>query len=127
MTFSLTLLKPLVRTVKVDFCLLLRETMPSQRADVWAKANMEGRRTSIAASNKAMRCFTMESAPLIVRDFLFKLKSGKYCTPVFPFARLARTRLAIEGVGDRWLVSRFRQQPEVDVHDEFQRSAQGWG
>src|SRR5258706_4894689 len=84
MTFSSKLVEFLARTVKVDFCLLLRETMPSQRADVWAKANMEGRRTSIAASNKVMRCFTMESAPLIVRDFLFKLKNGKYCTPVFP-------------------------------------------
>src|SRR6266446_6072475 len=84
MTFSSKLVELLARTVKVDFCLLLRETMPSQRADVCAKANMEGRRTSIAASNKVMRCFTMESAPLIVRDFLFKLKNGKYCTPVFP-------------------------------------------
>src|SRR6266446_1251333 len=122
MTFSSKLVEFLARTVKVDFCLLLRETMPSQRADVWAKANMEGRR-SIAASNKVMRCFTIESAPLIVRDFLFELKNGKYCTPVFPFARLARTHLASDGVGDRWLISRFRQQSSVDVHDEFQRSA----
>src|SRR5947209_9653083 len=75
MTFSSKLVELLARTVKVDFCLLLRETMPSQRADVWAKANMEGRRTSIAASNKVMRCFTMESAPLIVRDFLFDSKT----------------------------------------------------
>src|SRR5713101_8471457 len=99
MTFSLTLLKPLVRTVKVDFCLLLRETMPSQRADVWAKANMGGKRTSIAASNNVMRCFTMESAPLLIRDFLFELKNGKHCTPVFPFARLL---MATVGVVDRW-------------------------
>jgi len=39
--FSSKLVEFLARTVKVDFCLLLRETMPSQRADVWAKANME--------------------------------------------------------------------------------------
>src|ERR1700674_3226042 len=88
MTFSSKLVELLARTVKVDFCLLLRATMPSQRADVWAKANMEGRRTSIAASDKVMRCFTMESAPLLIRDFLFELKNGKHCTPVFPFARL---------------------------------------
>src|SRR2546429_6460330 len=88
MTFSSKLVELLARTVKVDFCLLLGETMPSQRADVWAKANMEGRRTSIAASNKVMRCFTMESAPLLIRDFLFKLENGKHCTPVFPSVRL---------------------------------------
>src|ERR1700719_2663495 len=88
MTFSSKLVELLARTVKVDFCLLLRETMPSQRADVWAKANMEGRRTNIAASNNGMRCFTMESAPLSIRDFLFELKNGKNCTPLFPFARL---------------------------------------
>src|SRR6266568_6798105 len=84
MTFSLTLLKPLVRTVKVDFCLLLRETMPSQRADVWAKADMEGKKTTIAASNIVMRFFPMESAPLVTRDFLFGLENGKHCTPVYP-------------------------------------------
>src|ERR1700687_6478860 len=88
MTFSSKLVELLARTVKVDFCLLLRETMPSQRADVWAKANMGGKRTTIAASNNGMRCFTMESAPLLIRDFLFELKNGKHCTPVFPFARL---------------------------------------
>src|SRR6266853_2358716 len=83
MTFSSKLVEPLARTVKVDFCLLLRETMPSQRADIWAKADREGKRTSIAASNNVMRCFTMESAPLVTRDFLFDLKNGKNCTPVF--------------------------------------------
>jgi len=52
---------------------LLRETMPSQRAGVWAKAEMEGKKTSIAASNNVMRSFSMESAPLVTRDFLFDL------------------------------------------------------
>src|SRR6266849_2501663 len=84
MTFSSKFVELLARTVKVDFCLLLRETMPSQRADVWAKAKMGGKRTSIAASNNVMRCFTMESAPLLIRDFLFELKNGENCTPVFP-------------------------------------------
>src|SRR5216684_3124155 len=84
MTFSSKLVELLARTVKVDFCLLLRETMPSQRADVWAKANTEGKRTSIAASNNVMRCFTMESAPLFIRDFLFELKTGSIVHPFSP-------------------------------------------
>src|SRR5260370_40003072 len=83
MTFSSKLVEPLARTVKVDFCLLLRETMPSQRPDVWAKADREGKRLSIAASNNVMRCFTMESAPLVTRDFLFDLKNGENCTPIY--------------------------------------------
>src|SRR6266446_3667219 len=125
MTFSSKLVELLARTVKVDFCLLLRETIPSQRADVWAKANMEGRRTSIAASNKVLR-FTMESAPLIIRDFFLNSKTGGIVHRFSPCSA-ARTNLASEGVGDRWLISRFRQQSSVDVHDEFQRSAQGLG
>jgi len=83
MTFSVMLLKPLVRTVKVDFCLLLRETMPSQRADVWANADMEDKKTSIAASNNAKRFFTMESAPLVTLD----LKTGSIVHPFSPLAR----------------------------------------
>src|SRR6266403_46833 len=126
MTFSSKLVELLARTVKVDFCLLLRETMPSQRADVWAKANMEGRRTSIAASNKVMRCFTMEFAPLIIRDFFLNSKTESIVHRFSPCSA-ARTHLASEGVGDRWLISRFRQRSSVDVHDEFQRSAQGLG
>src|SRR5467141_1766419 len=98
MTFSSKLVEFLARTVKVDFCLLLRETMPSQRADVWAKANMEGRRTSIAASNKVMR-FTMESAPLIIRDFSLNSKTGSI---VHPFSPVFGCSVATVGVGDRW-------------------------
>src|SRR6266566_7028183 len=92
MSFSVKLVKPLALTVKMDFCLLLRKTIPSQRAGVWAKAEMEGKKTSIAASNHVMRFFSMESAPLVTRDFLFDLKNGKHCTPVFPFARLLGPR-----------------------------------
>src|SRR6266481_9704389 len=92
MTFSLTLLKPLVRTVKVDFCLLLRETMPSQRADVWAKANMEGKKTTIAASNNVMRFFPMESAPLVTRDFLLASKTGSIVHPSSPLLGCSDSR-----------------------------------
>src|ERR1700686_1318186 len=88
MTFSSKLVELLARTVKVDFCLLLRVTMPSQRTDVWAKTNVKDKRTSTAASNNVMRCFTMESAPLLIRVFLFELKTGNNCTPVSPFPRL---------------------------------------
>src|SRR2546429_5676993 len=92
MTFSSKLVELLARTVKVDFCLLLRETMPSQRAAVWAKANMEGRRTSIAASNKVMRCFTMESAPLIIQDFFLNSKTGSIVHPFSPFLGCSDSR-----------------------------------
>src|SRR4029077_12928887 len=104
MTFSSKLVEPRARTVKVDFCLLLRETMPSQRADVWAKADMEGKRTSIAASNNVMRCFTMESAPLVIRDFLLTSKTGSIVHPFSLARRCGVRREQISGdPGQAWL------------------------
>src|SRR4029077_1419825 len=92
MTFSSKLVEFLARPVKVDFRLLLRETMPSQRADVWAKANMEGRRTSIVANNKVMRCFTMESAPLLIRDFFLNSKTESIVHPFSPLLGCSDSR-----------------------------------
>src|ERR1700687_147576 len=102
MTFSSKLAEPLARTVKVDFCLLLRETMPSQRADVWAKADREGKRTSIAASNNVTRCFTMESAPLATRDFVFDLKNGSIVHPFSPLLGCSNSRGQRGALGDCW-------------------------
>src|SRR5439155_12710363 len=99
MSFSVKLVKPLVLTVKMDFCLLLRKTIPSQRAGVWAKAEMEGKKTSIAASNHVMRFFSMESAPLVTRDFLFTSKTASIVHPFFPLL----------GCSDSWVLIYFRE------------------
>src|SRR6266853_860791 len=104
MTFSSKLVEPLARTVKVDFCLLLRETMPSQRADIWAKADREGKRTSIAASNNVMRCFTMESAPLESAISFLTSKTGRIVHPSLPLFSAARTRVATVGLGPTYAV-----------------------
>src|SRR6266446_7539659 len=101
MTFSSKLVELLARTVKVDFCLLLRETMPSQRADVWAKADMEGNKTTLAVSNNVMRFFPMESAPLVTRDFLLASKTGSIVHP-FTLCSAARTCVATVGLDDCW-------------------------